>query len=315
MELLLESSFADRVIQSSRKLSSPIVAGMDPRPQLLASRDEEAAGTSSRRLAAAYTRFAEEVFDGLVGIVPAIKIQIAFYEELGLPGVSAYIQTLRMARERGFLVIADIKRGDIGTSSSGYAEAHFGRRAADAGADPDAVTLSPYLGHDTVEPFLEPCRTHGKGVFVLVRTSNPSAVDFQDLIAGEKPVYRHVADRVDAWGRDLVGEEGYSSVGAVVGATYPRELREIREAHPRLLLLVPGYGAQGGSAEDVASALDSQGTGLLVNSSRGILRAYREAADAGRSPANEIRNAASQMRDAIQQASQSVAKQDGAPQS
>lgn len=291
--------FADRAVERSRKLLCPVIAGLDPRPELLSTGEENAAGNSPRRLAAAYRRFGETVLDGLVGVVPAVKIQIAFYEALGLPGVGAYAATVRAARERGLLVVGDVKRGDIGSTAEAYAEGHFGAAAHQTAADVDAVTLNPYLGRDSIDPFLSHCRDAGKGAFVLVRTSNPSAVEIQDLIADGRPIYRHVAALVDSWGTELRGRLGYSSVGAVVGATYPRELREIRTAHPNLLILVPGYGAQGGTASDVAGALDELGSGLLVASSRGILRAYRTAADRGASPSEGVRDAALRMRDEI----------------
>jgi orotidine-5'-phosphate decarboxylase len=275
---------------------------MDPRPELLSPALLTAAGGSAAGLARSYVRFAEEVFDGLVDVVPAVKIQIAFYEALGVPGFEAYFATVRLARERGFLVIGDIKRGDIGSSSAAYAEAHLGPAARRIGADVDAVTLSPYLGVDALEPFLDQCKEDGRGAFVLVRTSNPSAPQIQDLIAGGLPVHRRVAALVEQWGASLAGEEGYSSLGAVVGATYREELAAIRAAHPGLLILVPGYGAQGGTADDVGACLDDRGSGLLVASSRGILRAYRKAAEERRSPAQAIRTAAIDMRDAIRSA-------------
>ncbi|MFH0945154.1 MAG: orotidine-5'-phosphate decarboxylase [Planctomycetota bacterium] len=298
----MSDNFADRLIRRTVELNSPVLAGLDPRPELLSRELLLESGETRPGLARAYVRFAEDVLDGLVDVAPAVKIQIAFYEALGPPGIEAYFSSVRLARERGFLVIGDIKRGDIGTSSAAYATAHFGAPAQELHADVDAVTLSPYLGSDCLEPFLKICRSEGRGAFALVRTSNPSAPEIQNLVADGIPVYQHVANLVQQWGEDLVGSEGYSSLGAVVGATYREELLAIRKKNPSLLLLVPGYGAQGGTAEDVGACLDSRGTGLLVASSRGILRAYREAADAGRSPVAGIREAAQQMRDEIRAA-------------
>lgn len=300
------TNFADSVIRATTRLTSPIVAGLDPRPGLLSSREEAASAGSFRARARAYEVWGERVLDGLVDVVPAVKIQIAFYENLGLPGIRAYGRAVRAARERGLLVIGDIKRGDIGSTAEAYAEAHFGEPVRAVGADVDAVTLNPYLGSDSLDPFLARCREDGRGAFALVRTSNPSAPQIQDLVADGRPVHEHVAALVDDWGVSLRGDEGYSSLGAVVGATYPRELLEIRERHPHLLVLVPGYGAQGGTAADVARALDARGAGLLVASSRGILRAYREAADAGRDPTDGIRDAARSMRDDIRDAFEAV---------
>ncbi len=290
------------MIRATTRLSSPIVAGLDPRPGLLSTAEEDASHGSFRARARAYEEWGRRVLDGLVDVVPAVKIQIAFYECLGLPGVRAYARTVRAARERGLLVIGDVKRGDIGTTAEAYAEAHLDAPARSIGADVDAVTLNPYLGRDALDPFLQRCRDDGRGAFALVRTSNPSAPQIQDLVADGRPVHEHVAALVDGWGAELRGEEGYSSLGAVVGATYPRELLELRGRHPHLLVLVPGYGAQGGTAEDVARALDDRGAGLLVASSRGILRAYRESADAGRDPTEGIRAAARAMRDDIRAA-------------
>ena len=296
------SNFADRVIQESVRLGSPVVAGLDPRPNLLSSSQETATNGSMRARSRAYEEWGEQVLDGLAGVVPAVKIQIAFYECLGLPGMRAYIRTARRARDRGLLVIGDVKRGDIGSTAEAYAEAHFGAAASSAGGDVDAVTLNPYLGRESLEPFLARCAEDGRGAFALVRTSNPSAPQIQDLQVDGRPVHEHVGALVDEWGIELRGTEGYSSLGAVVGATYPRELKELRERHPHLLILVPGYGAQGGTAEDVAGALDDRGAGLLIASSRGILRAYREAADQDQDPVSAIRAAAETMRDDIRAA-------------
>ncbi|MBI4879050.1 MAG: orotidine-5'-phosphate decarboxylase [Planctomycetes bacterium] len=308
--MMAKQNFADRVIARTLELASPIAAGIDPRPDLLSSRAAAAAGGSHVRLARAYERFALDVLDGLVGVVPAVKVQIAFYEALGLPGVAAYARTLRAAKERGFLVIGDVKRGDIGPSSQAYADAHFG---AAAGADADALTVSPYLGRDTIAPFLVRCREEGRGLFALVRTSNPSAPEVQDLVAGGRPIYEHVAGLVEEWGRDLRGAEGYSSLGAVVGATYPEELAAIRSRHPRLLILVPGYGAQGGTAMDVVAALDARAAGILVASSRGILRAYRAAEDRGASGRDAVHAAALEMRDQIRAAWDARRRAEGGP--
>lgn len=297
-----QDQFADRVISRSIALQAPVVAGLDPRPELLTATQERSAEGSADRLARAYVEFGEVVLDGLRDVVPAVKIQVAFYEALGPAGFEAFFQTVGLARERGLLVIGDIKRGDIGTTAQAYADAFVGEQTTARGQDVDAVTLSPYLGSDSLIPFLESCHGHGRGAFALARTSNPSATQIQDLLVDGLPVYRHVARWIEQWGSELIGQEGYSSLGAVVGATYPRELAEIRQAHPNMLLLVPGYGAQGGTAEDVAAALDDRCAGLLVASSRGILKAYRQADETGTNPADGIRRAAEKMRDEIRTA-------------
>lgn len=300
--------FADAVIERTIELRCPVAAGIDPRPELLSSELAGRFADSARGLARAYEHFGAGVLDGLEGIVPAVKIQIAFYEALGLPGVRAYAKTLRRAKEKGFLVIADIKRGDIGSTAEAYAAGHFGGRAE--GLDADAVTLSPYLGGDSLRPFLAdagaPADQEVKGAFALVRTSNPSAREIQDLRSDGRPVYEHVARLVEEWGADHRGTSGYSALGAVVGATYPEELRAIRRAHPRMLLLIPGYGAQGGTAEDVAAALDERGAGALVASSRGILRGFRAAAERGLSPEEGIREEAVKMREDLRRAFETV---------
>lgn len=290
--------FADRLTARVHELRCPVVAGLDPRADLLSAAQRRRAGGSVRQTAQAYVDFAQGFLDGLVGVVPAVKIQIAFYEALGLPGMHAYVRSIRAARDRGLIVIGDIKRGDIGTTAEAYASGHLGQVTTNARYDVDAVTLNPYLGVDSVQPFLTDAFRH-KGAFALVRTSNKSARELQDLTCDGKPLFEHVAARVVEWGRDRVGTCGYSSLGAVVGATYPAELARIRSLHPGLLLLIPGYGAQGGGARDVVAALDEHGGGALIASSRGLMVGYREAADAGRPPDLGVRVLAEKMRDEI----------------
>ncbi len=293
------SNFADRLLASSRRLRAPIVAGIDPRPDLLSSELLSKCGSQGSDLASGYAEFGEQILTALSGVVPAIKVQVAFFEALGVAGLRAYAKVVRTARELGFLVIGDIKRADIGTTAEAYAEGHL---TPGGDFEVDAVTVNPYLGEDGIAPFRALCEKHGKGLFVLVRTSNPSARDVQDLVADGRPIFEHVSDLVARWGSSVVGAEGSSSIGAVVGATYPRELVAIRARHPRLLLLVPGYGAQGGSAGDVVSALDDRFSGALIASSRGLLRAFRAAADAGAAPGPAVRRAAEEMRDALHSA-------------
>lgn len=291
--------FADELIDRSRTLASPTCVGLDPRTELLPTFLAPETAASPRALARAFESLAAIVFDAVAGVVPAVKIQIAFYEALGLPGVRAYAHTVALAKERGLLVIGDVKRGDIGSTAEAYAQGHFD---APAPAEcVDAITLNPYLGSDAIQPFLDRAATQGKGAFVLVRTSNASARQVQDLRCDGDPLYLHVARLVARWGRAHVGRRGYSSLGAVVGATYPDELRTIRAAEPSLLILVPGYGAQGGSAEDVAPAFDAHGSGLLVTSSRDILRAALPA-DSVRTATALVKAAAERMRDDLRRA-------------
>lgn len=291
--------FADRVYARTIALQSPISAGIDPRPQLLPPLLAQRAGGSRRQLASAYVAFADTLLLALADVVPVVKLQIAFYEALGLPGIKAYQQTVRRAKQLGFIVIGDIKRADIGTSTEAYAEAHFGPAASAVGADVDAVTLNPYFGRDGLQPFLECCSREGRGAFALVRTSNPTARSIQDLEVDGRPVFEHVADLVESWGEDLGGASGYSSLGAVVGATYPAELAHLRRRHPRMLFLVPGYGAQGGTAGDVAAALDTRLGGALIASSRDLMQRYKEAVATGRDPHEWIRSGAIAMRDSL----------------
>jgi len=292
------SHFADELLRRSRSLGAPIAVGFDPRPGHLPPALRASAAASFRAQARAYETFAECVLQAAHGVAVAIKVQIAFFEALGLPGVRAYSRVLRMAREHGFLTIGDIKRADIGTSSEAYADAHWGPAATRAGSDADALTINGYLGIDGCRPFLDRCLPEGRGLFVLVRTSNPSAPDLQDLVADGRPVFMHMAEKVREWGAELVGAEGYSSVGAVVGATFPDELLQIRRAIPSVPFLVPGFGAQGGGADDVVGALDDRGAGLLISSSRGITCAHLDA-DPGLSATAAMRKAAEEMRDQI----------------
>jgi orotidine-5'-phosphate decarboxylase len=291
-------NFADRVIERSTILGSPIAAGFDPRVELLP-RFLRPAAASRRAVAHAFVRHAELFFDGVAELVPAVKLQIAFFESLGPPGAFAYARCVELAAARGLLVIGDIKRGDIGTTATAYAEGHFtaGTRAA-----ADAVTLNPYLGIDSLTPFLDRVASEGRGIFVLVRTSNPSAPDLQDArLADGRRLFERTADLVDEWGAPHRGTSGYSSVGMVVGATYAAELLALRAAHPHALLLVPGYGAQGGTADAIGDALDADGAGLLVAASRELMRDSAAAGDA-KSAVAATRDAANRMRDALRRA-------------
>jgi orotidine-5'-phosphate decarboxylase len=271
--------FADRLITAVRRVGNPVLVGIDPRtedlPQGFLDRfPEDRAG-----VAEAIRIFGCDVVDAVAGVVPGVKLQAAFYEMYGPEGVAALHATARHAKEHGLIVILDGKRNDIGSSAEAYARAYLGKVPVGDRFEPswqaDAVTVNPYLGGDGVTPFVKVAARENKGVFVLVRTSNATAGEFQDLIANGRPVYRHVADHLARWAADRQGESGYSLVGAVVGATYPEQLAELRGALPGVLFLVPGYGAQGGSAADVAAAFDDHGLGAVINSSRGLTFAYK----------------------------------------
>jgi len=279
-------SFADRLDAAAEACGNPCLIGLDPHLDLLpeefaAARDPVA--TRSRR-ADALGAFCCELVDVVAGRVPAVKPQSAFFEVLGADGVEAWERVVAHARSKGLLVVGDVKRSDIASTAAAYATAFLeGLPGSDDGALCDAITVNPYLGEDAIEPFLAACRRTGRGLFVLVRTSNPGSGLFQSH--GEPPLVRRVAEAVERWGADLVGECGLSSVGAVVGATHPRELEDLRERMPRAWFLVPGYGAQGGTAAEIAPAFPDptrRTRGAIVNSSRGIAFAYRRPEHDGR---------------------------------
>jgi orotidine-5'-phosphate decarboxylase len=261
--------FAERLAEAVRQKRTPLCLGLDPRWESLPTTLRQRYGTGTlEEHAAAYTEFCTRTIDLLAPLVGVVKPQSAFFEQCGSAGVQALHTVLRHARLAGLVTILDNKRGDISTTATAYADAGFGV------ADADALTVNPYLGSDAVEPFLTRGRQSGRGVFVLVRTSNPGAGLFQDLRCAGEPVYRHVARAVGQWNAAGPHAAGLGDVGAVVGATYPAELAEIRALLTNVWLLVPGFGAQGGTAADLAGAFRSDGLGALVNSSRGLTFPY-----------------------------------------
>jgi orotidine-5'-phosphate decarboxylase len=271
--------FADRLITAVRRVGNPILVGIDPRTEDLPKGFLDRFPEDRAGVAEAIRAFGRDVIDAVAGAVPGVKLQAAFYEMYGPEGVAALHETASYAKEHGLIVILDGKRNDIGSTAEAYARAYLGKVPVGDRFEPswqaDAVTVNPYLGGDGVLPFVKVAARENKGVFVLVRTSNATAGEFQDLVANGRPVYRHVADHLARWAADRQGESGYSLVGAVVGATYPEQLAELRGALPGVLFLVPGYGAQGGSAADVAAAFDDHGLGAVINSSRGLTFAYK----------------------------------------
>jgi orotidine-5'-phosphate decarboxylase len=267
--------FAERLIAAVRRVGNPVLVGIDPRPEDLPPGFLERFPTGRSGVAEALRAFGCDVVDVVAGRVSSVKLQAAYFEAYGPEGMAALHATAAHARARGLLVVIDGKRNDIGSTAEAYARGYLGPEAA---WDADAVTVNPYLGSDGVAPFLKAAAETGKGVFVLVRTSNRSAGEFQDLDAGGRPLYRHVAEHLAQWAAPGQGASGYSFVGAVVGATYPAELAELRGALPGVLFLVPGYGAQGGTAAPVAAAFDAQGLGAIVNNSRGLTFAYKQPA-------------------------------------
>lgn len=265
-------TFSDRLAAAIRARGNPVVVGLDPRWEQLPPEFTAAGASADRRhKAQAYSRFCREVIDVVAPLVPAVKPQAAFFEQLGAAGMAALEEVIRHARSQRLLVIVDGKRNDIGSTAEAYAEGMLGEAAA---WQADALTVSPYLGADSLQPFVEVARARDAGVFVLVKTSNPGGGQFQDLPAHGRPLYRHVADHVQALARATAAQCGYGAVGAVVGATYPEQLAELRAAMPQAWLLVPGYGSQGGTARDVAAAFDAAGLGAVINNSRGIIFAH-----------------------------------------
>ncbi len=257
--------FADRLTEAIRKKQTPLCVGLDPRWELLPEDIRRRHGVSRANRGRAYEEFCLRVLEIVAPLVGVVKPQSAFFEACGPRGLTALQQILRKAKQLGLLTILDAKRNDIASTAEAYAEAAF--RVFDA----DALTINPYLGRDSIEPFLKIGRSLGRGLFVLVRTSNPGASQFQDLPANGAALHIHVAQGVANWSQENLGGCGYGDVGAVVGATNPEELRHLRRMLQNVILLVPGYGAQGGAAADTAGAFDSQGLGAVINSSRAIL--------------------------------------------
>lgn len=272
--------FADRLNAAIRAKGTPLCVGLDPRWDALPLEFRERHGYGSLEgMARAFEEFCCRVIDVVAPLVPVVKPQSAFFEMAGPAGFIAQQRVLQHARERGLLTILDAKRGDIASTAAAYADAAFTGTAL-AGQvypvwDADALTVNPYLGRDAVEPFLQSARKAGRGVFVLVRTSNPGSGQFQNLLCDGRPLYEHVAAAVNAWTRENLGADGFGDVGAVVGATHPTELRTLRQVIPDALFLVPGYGAQGATAADTAAAFRADGLGATINSSRGITFPYK----------------------------------------
>lgn len=246
--------------------------------------------TDTKTMAAQILRFNCGIIDAVKDVIPSVKVQAAYYEMLGVDGFQCFMDTMQYAKDAGLIVIADVKRNDIGSTAKAYSTAYIKRSAA------DFVTVNAYFGIDGIQPFIDDCRDTGKGIFVLVKTSNPSGGEFQDIDVGGQKLYQTVADKVSAWGSALIGDSGYSSVGAVVGATYPEEAAELRARMKQTFFLVPGYGAQGAGADDIAVNFDGNGLGAVVNSSRGILLAYKKEKFGGMTAGEAARQAVLDMK-------------------
>ena len=273
----------NKLISNIRKTNAPIVVGLDPMLNYIPKHIQEKAfaefGETLEGAAEAIWQYNKGIVDATFDLIPAVKPQIAMYEQFGIPGLIAYKKTVEYCKSKDLVVIGDIKRGDIGSTSAAYAVGHLGQVQVGskkyAGFDEDFATVNPYLGSDGVKPFMDVCKEEKKGIFVLVKTSNPSSGEFQDRVIDGRPLYELVGEKVAQWGDELMGD-GYSYVGAVVGATYPEMGKVLRKIMPKTFILVPGYGAQGGKGADLVHFFNEDGLGAIVNSSRGIIAAYKQ---------------------------------------
>lgn len=271
----------DKLIDKIKELDNPTVIGLDPRYDMIPSCITAKYEQTIEGACKAIVEFNKALIDATYDIIPAVKPQIAFYEMFGIEGIKAFKETCQYAKEKGMIIIADIKRGDIGSTASGYSNAYLGKtpllEKEESIFDVDFVTINPYLGIDGVKPFIEDCKKYGKGMFIIDKTSNPSSGELQDLkLENGRTIYEEVATLIEKWGEDLIGEYGYSSVSSVVGATYPEQLQNLRKLAPHTFFLIPGYGAQGGKAEDIALGFDQNGIGGIVNASRSLMCAYKK---------------------------------------
>lgn len=273
----------NKLVKKIEELQAPIVVGLDPMlnyvPEHVKAKAFAEYGETLEGAGEAIWQFNKAIVDATCDLIPAVKPQIAMYEQFGIPGLQAFKKTVDYCKEKDLVVIGDIKRGDIGSTSGAYATAHVGQVQVGSNKfrafDEDFVTVNPYLGSDGVKPFIDVCKEENKGIFVLVKTSNPSSGEFQDRMVDGKPLYELVGKKVDEWGQSHMGD-AYSYVGAVVGATYPEMGKVLRKLMPKTYILVPGYGAQGGKAKDLVPYFNKDGLGAIVNSSRGIIAAYKQ---------------------------------------
>lgn len=270
----------DNLIRKIKETNNPTVMGLDPRYEMIPECVRNKYDQTLEGACKAILEYNKALIDATYDVVPAVKPQVAFYEMFGIDGIKVFNETCKYAKEKGMVVIADAKRGDIGSTAQGYSNAFLGKTPIGENEieifNVDFLTVNPYMGTDCVKPFVDDCKKYNKGLFVLVKTSNKSSGDVQDLVLQNgKTIYETIAELVNVWGEDLVGENGYSSIGAVVGATYPKQLEELRNIMPKTYFLIPGYGAQGGKAEDIALGFDSNGLGGIVNASRSLMCAYK----------------------------------------
>ena len=273
----------NQLVKKIKEMEAPIVVGLDPMwnyiPQHIQKKAVDEMGETLEAAAEAVWQYNKGIVDAICDIVPAVKPQIAMYEQFGIPGLAAFKKTVDYCKQKGLIVIGDVKRGDIGSTSAAYATGHIGKvqigNTKIAPFDEDFITVNPYLGTDGIKPFVDVCKEEKKGLFILVKTSNPSSGEFQDQLIDGRPLYELVGEKVAAWGADCMGDE-YSYIGAVVGATYPEMGKALRKIMPKTYILVPGYGAQGGKGKDLVHFFNEDGLGAIVNSSRGIIAAYKQ---------------------------------------
>lgn len=269
----------DKLIDKIKETGNPTVVGLDPRieyiPNFIIEEKYSKYGHTLKAVSKAIFEFNKCIIDEIYDLIPAVKPQIAMYERFGLDGIKAYIKTIEYAKEKGLIVIGDIKRGDISSTAEAYSDAHIGKVEIMENSfdvfNQDFITLNAYLGSDGILPFLKDCKKYEKGLFILAKTSNPNSAEIQDLIVDGVPLYEKMGILINNWGSDLIGKNGYSEVGAVVGATHKEQAKRLRQIMPKSFFLVPGYGAQGGKAEDLAVCFDKNGLGAIINSSRGII--------------------------------------------
>lgn len=273
----------NKLVEKIRKTGAPIVVGLDPMlgyiPEEVCAKAFSEFGETLEGAAEAIWQFNKEIIDNTCDLIPAVKPQIAMYEQFGVEGMKAFQKTVKYCKEKDMVVIGDVKRGDIGSTSAAYAAGHLGKVTVGKNSyvafDEDFATVNPYLGSDGVKPFIKVCQEEKKGIFVLVKTSNPSSGEFQDRLIDGRPLYEHVGEKVAEWGEECMGDS-YSYVGAVVGATYPEMGKILRKIMPKAYILVPGYGAQGGKGADLVHFFNEDGLGAIVNSSRGIIAAWQQ---------------------------------------
>lgn len=276
------------LVDKIKTLKAPVVVGLDPMlsyiPQQILHKAYHELGETLEGACEAVWQYNKGIIDATCDLIPAVKPQIAMYEQFGIEGLKVFQKTVDYCKEKGLVIIGDVKRGDIGSTSAAYAVGHLGKVTVGSKSfstfNEDFATVNPYLGTDGIKPFVDVCKTENKGLFILVKTSNPSSGEFQDQLIDGKPLYEMVGEKVAEWGADHMGRE-YSYIGAVVGATYPEQAKILRKVMPRTYFLVPGYGAQGGKADDLVHSFNEDGLGAIVNSSRGIIAAYKQEKYAG----------------------------------